>query len=121
MSHLLFANDTLVFYDASKEHVEVLSWAFMWFEIVFGLKINLHKSELIYVGKVLNFEELTRVLGFKVGSIHSCYLGLPLEATFKSPHVWDVMEERFQKRLVLWKRQYLSKGSRFDFGKEHSF
>ncbi|RVX20414.1 hypothetical protein CK203_004595 [Vitis vinifera] len=26
--------------------------------------------------------------------------------------VWDVLEERFQKGLVMWKRQYLSKGSR---------
>ena len=111
-SHLLFANDTLVFCDASKEHVEVLSWAFMWFEAIFGLKINLHKSELIPMGVVPNFEDLARVLGCKVGSLPSCYLGLPLGAAFKSSRVWDVVEERFQKRLALWKRQYLSKGGR---------
>lgn len=29
VSHILFADDTLVFCDASKEHVEVLSWAFL--------------------------------------------------------------------------------------------
>ena len=69
VSHLLFANDTLVFCDASKEHVEVLSSAFMWFEAIFGLKINLHKSELIPVGVVPNFEDLARVLGCKVGSL----------------------------------------------------
>ncbi|RVW20084.1 hypothetical protein CK203_116500 [Vitis vinifera] len=48
-----------------KEHVEVLSWAFTWFEAMFGLKINLHKSELIPMGVVPNFEELARVLGYK--------------------------------------------------------
>ena len=84
----------------------------MWFEVVSELKINFHKSELIPMGVVLYFEELARVLGCKVGSPPSCYLGLPLGATFKSPHVWDVVEERFQKRLTLWKRQYLSKGGR---------
>ena len=50
MSCLLFIDGALVFYDASKDDVEVLSWAFMWFEAIFGLKINLHKSELILVG-----------------------------------------------------------------------
>ena len=67
----------------------------MWFEAVSRLKINLHKSELIPVGEIPNFEELTRVLGCNVGSLPSCYLGLPSRATFESPHVWDVMEERF--------------------------
>ena len=95
------SNDTLVFYDASKEHLEVLRWAFMWFEAVFELKINLHKSELIHVGKAPNFEELSRVSGCKLGPLPSCYLGLPLRATFKSPRVWDIVEERFQKQLIL--------------------
>ena len=45
MSCLLFIDGALVFYDASKDDVEV-----MWFEAIFGLKINLHKSKLILVG-----------------------------------------------------------------------
>ena len=31
----------------------------------------------------------------KVGSLPSCYLSLPLGATFKSLCVWDVVDERF--------------------------
>ena len=31
---------------------------------------------------------------------------------FKSKVVWDSVEERFQKRLAMWKRQYISKGGR---------
>ena len=38
VSRLLFADDTLVICDASKEHVKVLSSVFMWFEVVSGLK-----------------------------------------------------------------------------------
>ena len=97
VSHLLFVDNTLLFCDLSKEHVEVLSWAFTWFEAMFGLKINLHKSELIPMGVVPNFEELARVLGYKVSSLPSCYLGILLEATFKSPCVGDAVEERFRK------------------------
>ena len=31
---------------------------------------------------------------------------------FKFVHAWGAVEERFQRRLALWKRQYLSKGRR---------
>ena len=75
-----------------------------------GLKINLEKIELIPIGEVPNLEELAKVLGCKVCSLPSTYLGLPLGAPYKSSRVWEGVEERFQKRLASWKRQYLSKG-----------
>lgn len=77
--------------------------------MIFGLKINLDKSELILVGGGFNIEDLARMVGCKVGSLSSTYLGLPFGASFKSVQAWDVVKERFQKRLALWKRQYLSK------------
>lgn len=52
VSHLLFADDTLILCDASKEKLECVSWVFMWFEAIFRLKINLEKSELIPMGEV---------------------------------------------------------------------
>lgn len=52
-----------------------------------------------------NFEVLALELGCKVGELPSSYLGLPLGALHKSMVVWDGgMEERFRKRLALWKR-----------------
>ena len=45
-------------------------------------KINLDESELIPMGEVYNTEDLARVLGYKVGSLPSTYLGLPLGASF---------------------------------------
>ena len=84
----------------------------MWFEACSGLKINLEKSELIPIGDVHNMEEFAKVLGCKVGTLPTIYLGLPLGAPYKSSRVWERVEERFQKRLALWKRQYFSKGGR---------
>ncbi|KAJ9678729.1 hypothetical protein PVL29_020805 [Vitis rotundifolia] len=84
----------------------------MWFEAVSGLRINLEKSELIPVGRVENIDDLALDFGCRVGSLSSTYLGLPLGAPFKLVSVWDGVEERFCKRLTMWKRQYLSKGGR---------
>ncbi|WKA06987.1 hypothetical protein VitviT2T_024859 [Vitis vinifera] len=112
ISHLLFADDTLVFCKSSQDHLTHLSWLLMWFEAASGLRINLDKSELIPVGRVENMDDLAWEFGCKVGSLPSTYLGMPLGASFKSTSVWDGVEDRFRKRLGMWKRQYLSKGGR---------
>ena len=82
----------------------------MWFEALLGLKVNMEKSELIPIGRVENVGELADEYGYKVGNLPSTYLGMPLGAPFKSIGVWDGIEERFKKRLAMWKRQYISKG-----------
>ena len=84
----------------------------MWFEAMLGLKINLKKSEMIPIEEVDNVEDLACEIMCKVGKLPSSYLGLPLGASYKSVVVWDGVEERFHKKLLLWKRQYLSKGGR---------
>ena len=84
----------------------------MWLEAVSGLRINLEKSELIPVGRVENIDDLAMEFGFRVGSLPSTYLGLPLGAPFKSVTIWDGVEKRFRRRLAMWKRQYISKGRR---------
>ncbi|RVW64332.1 putative ribonuclease H protein [Vitis vinifera] len=112
ISHLLFTADTLVFCQASQDQLTYLSWLLMWFEVASGMRINLDKSELIPVGRVVDIDDLALDFGCKVGSLPSTYLGLPLGAPFKSMAVWDGVEERFSKRLTMWKRQYLSKGGR---------
>ena len=96
VSHLPFADDTLVFCEDSQEQMAFLSWLLMWFEAIFGLSINLNKSEILPVGRVENVEVLASELGCKVGSLPSTYLGLPLGAPHKSVAVWDGVEERMR-------------------------
>ena len=45
----------------------------MWFEAMFGLKINLEKSEVIPVGEVDLLEELAYEIGCKVGKLPSSF------------------------------------------------
>ncbi|RVW40785.1 LINE-1 retrotransposable element ORF2 protein [Vitis vinifera] len=112
VSHLLFADDTIIFCEARQDHITYLSWILVWFEAASGLRINLAKSEVIPVGKVEDIEMLAVELGCKVGTLPSVYLGLPLGAKHKAMAMWDGVEARMRRRLALWKRQYLSKGGR---------
>ena len=110
--HLLFANDMLIFCETNSDQLIYLSWVFMWFEAISSFKVNRDKSKVIPVGSIESLKEGVSVMGCKVGKLPTSYLGLPLGASFKSSRVCDVVEERFRKRLFLWKRQYLSKWGR---------
>ncbi|KAJ9681941.1 hypothetical protein PVL29_018030 [Vitis rotundifolia] len=111
-SHLLFADDTIVFCRAKKEHLTHLSWIFFWFGAASGLKINLAKNEIIPIGEVEEVDEMVVELGCRVGQLLAVYLGLPLGALNKAASMWDGVEEKVRRRLALWKRQYISKSER---------
>ena len=40
------------------------------------------------------------------------YLGMPLGASHRSPTVWNPILEKIERKLVSWKKLYLSKGRR---------
>ena len=84
----------------------------IWLEAVSGLKINLGKSELVLVRVVNNIDLFLVVLGCKLGSPPMKYLGLPLGAKFKDKTIWNPILEKMERRLVGWKRLYLSKRGR---------
>ncbi|KAL6333963.1 hypothetical protein AAG906_000014 [Vitis piasezkii] len=82
ISHLLFADDTLVFYEPSQDQLTYLSWLLIWFEAVSG--------------RVENMDDLAWEFGCSLGSLPTTYLGMPLGAPFKSILIWDGVEERFE-------------------------
>ncbi|RVX01665.1 Transposon TX1 uncharacterized 149 kDa protein [Vitis vinifera] len=65
VSHLLFADDTIIFCEARQDHLTYLSWILAWFEAASGCK---------------------------VGALPSVYLGLPLGANHKTTTMWDGVE-----------------------------
>ena len=112
VSHLLFADDTLIFCEADLEQIFILCMILIWFEAVSSLKINLGKSELVPIGIVHNMHLLLVVLGCKQGYLPMKHLGLPLGAKFKDKTIWNPILEKMERRLVGWKCLYFSKGGR---------
>jgi hypothetical protein len=111
-SHLLFVDDTLIFFGASPNHLCYLCALFLCFKAVSKLKINLAKSKLVPVGNVNNLDDLASIMGSGVSSLPLKYLGLPLRASFKAKSIWDGIIEKIECHLASWKRIYLFEGGR---------
>lgn len=63
VSHLLFADNTLIFCSACPAQLSYLRSLFLLFEAASGLKVNLVKFELILVGNIDIVGRLSRVCG----------------------------------------------------------
>ena len=87
ITHLQYADDTLVFCDAEEEQLRFLRIILVLFEGISGLHINWRKSHIYPINEVYNMEQLTLVLGGEVGSLPSIYLGMPLGARSKSKEI----------------------------------
>ena len=112
ISHLFFADDTILFCDASRDQLLSIRLVLSCFQAFMGLKVNVRKSEIIPVGEVNNLDALTNILQCRVGSLPIKYLGMPLGTSFKTASIWNPILEKKEKKLSGWKRLYLSKGGR---------
>ena len=62
VSHLLFADDTILFCDASREQILSIRLVLTCFQAFTGLKVNVGKSEIVLVGEVRNIQFLANIL-----------------------------------------------------------
>ena len=110
VSHLLFANDTILFCDADVEQILHIQLLLLSFQAVIGLKVNVHKSEMVPIGEVDDVHALADILGCSVGTLPMSYLGMPLGASRNFPSIWNPILEKIERKLAVWKKLYLSKG-----------
>ena len=110
VSHLLFADDTILFCDADVEQVLHIRLLLLSFQPVIGLKVNVHKSEMFPIGEVVDVHALVEILGCRVGTFPMSYLGMLLGASHNSHSIWNPMLEKIERKLARWKKLYLSKG-----------
>ena len=87
ISHLLFADDTILFCDASREQLASIRLALSCFQAFMSLKVNVGKSEIVPVGEVTNLVALASILQYRVGSLPMKYLEMPVGTSFKTASI----------------------------------
>jgi hypothetical protein len=75
ISHLLFADDTIIFCDADPEQLLYIHMVLTCFEAVTGLRVNMNKSEMVPVGDAAKLPMLATLLSCNIGSLPMNYLG----------------------------------------------
>ncbi|CAL1402734.1 unnamed protein product [Linum trigynum] len=117
VSHVLFADDTLIFCDASCDQVLSIMATLVCFQAVSGLRINLDKSIMFTVGDVPNSEFFANIIGCRWSNEPFKYVGFPLGSKVNAIATWDPIIEKYQQRLEGWKARFLSFGGRLVLNK----
>lgn len=81
VSHLQFADDTIIFCEGDLEEVKNLKRVLRCFEVMSELKINYHKSVVCGVGfQEEQTKEFAQTLNYLTKTLPFNFLGLPLGA-----------------------------------------
>jgi len=108
VSHLQFADDTLILGEKTWANVRDMCAALLLFE-----KMNFSKSQLVGVNVARSWlTEAARLLQCRVGSLPFVYLGLPIGGNARHLMFWEPIIDRIKARLLGWKSKHLSLGGR---------
>ncbi|GJX36378.1 putative RNA-directed DNA polymerase, eukaryota, reverse transcriptase zinc-binding domain protein [Tanacetum coccineum] len=113
LSHLFYADDVVITTDWNSRDIDNIIRVLHVFYLASGLRINIHKSNIYGIG-VSNDEisSLASRTGCAAGFFPFTYLGLPIGANMNLTSSWNILIDRFQKRLSSWKANLLSIGGR---------
>jgi hypothetical protein len=113
ITHLQFADDTLLVCDRSWANIRAIKALLLLFEASSGLKVNFHKSMLVGVNIHDSWlAEAPSVLHCKLGQLPFLYLGLPIGGDSRKLKFWRPLVDRIKSRLSGWKSKNLSFGGR---------
>ncbi|KAK3199765.1 hypothetical protein Dsin_023180 [Dipteronia sinensis] len=113
ISHLQFADDTILFLELKLEYLMNAKRILRCFELILGLKINFHKSCLVMVGKRgAQEEDWAGKFWCLSSSFPIKYLGLPLGGNPSREAFWNPVVNKVEQRLASWKRGFISKRGR---------
>lgn len=114
ISHLLYADDTVVFLNASKRNIENFQQFIGQYESCSGQKVNPAKSSFLLSNKA---PRLLRQTVFNCTGYHSqgnCikYLGIPIKRGRYCCSDFGFLIDRFQAKLAGWQSKLLSQAGR---------
>lgn len=113
LSHLQYADDTVVFINNDSDSVMEVKRILQVFKFLIGLKVNFGKSSLY--GYHENTEDMitwSDMLECEIGKGDFVYLGANISASSKSVKFWDPLLVKMQKKLASWKSSQVTQAGR---------
>ena len=82
LTHLMFADDLIIFYKARPTSLRILMEGFQAFTRCSGLKVNLTKSHIVFGGDCHQiYQDCLSITGFNKGQLPLKYLGMPITSS----------------------------------------
>ncbi|WCJ39165.1 DNAse I-like superfamily protein [Euphorbia peplus] len=113
-SHLLYADDILVFCAATVVNVRLLNDTFNFYGSISGQHVNWQKSEVFFSNSVLLGRQLrlANITGIKTGNLPFNYLGVPLFCGAPKARHLRPLADRVISQFSRWKGRTLSMAGR---------
>ncbi|XP_057720241.1 uncharacterized protein LOC130934716 [Arachis stenosperma] len=113
LSHLQFADDTILFCPLEEETIKNYKQLLRCFELMSGLSINFDKSSLISINCDEQWiQSMCQLLGCKRDFLPVKYLGIHLGANPRLVNTWKPIIDKVEEKLSLWKAKVLNKAEK---------
>lgn len=111
ISHIQYADDTVIMVDGSVQSIRNLKLILYCFEWLTGLKINFHKSEVfVFGGSQQEKENMANMLNCSLGSLPLKYLGIPISNSHMGMGAFSPIIQKMINRLDPWKGKHITCG-----------
>lgn len=117
ISHLLFADDMLVFCRGSKKSLQELDNLFEMLQLNTGLPINKEKSKVFFSKGCKNKGEMASILSCTHGSFPVKYLGPPLLINYVKSKDFGWLIDKVRSKCEGWMTRVLSFAGRVELAK----
>ena len=111
ISHLLFADDSLLFCRANQEEVQVIFEVLQTYAALSGQCINCEKSSVYFSNNTRSeqSDKIKMALGIREVEQFESYLGLPTLVDRSKYQTFSFLKDRVWKKIQGWKGQLLSR------------
>ncbi|KAL8113779.1 hypothetical protein AgCh_020904 [Apium graveolens] len=112
VTHMFFADDSYIYYRASKEEATQIMNLSANFETASGQKINVEKSSVFFNVRTDTKNEILDVLGFHEAGDNSHYLGLPNCIGRNKSAMLGYLKEKMRAGIQSWDGKLLNKSGK---------
>lgn len=109
MNHLQFADNTLLFFDTMEDNVKIVIAILRCFNAVSGLRLASPRVCTQDFSGFSSLDYFADIMGCRVDSFPSTYLGLPLFLGSESKTIWNRLWKKLRKSSS-WKAKCFSLG-----------